>query len=519
MTPANRAVVIDPVFQWRPVSGATTYQLEIARDHKFTEIVHRVQTPATRYVDTASWAAAGYWWRVKVVAPFRSEPSDARSFTRRWAAQTSSGRPNNVRVMDYSQDAGVQVPANAFEVRWDPVPGASSYQVQFDGEPTLTCTTPHTIFAPYARGGLGEDLPDSKCNPALGLGTHWVRVRAVDDSPTGARVVSLWSDEARADEDAVPAPVVFTMGPAMVGSDAVDAAIPVSPENGTVFQDVPSFAWQPVSWATQYELVIAYDQDFTNITAKYRTTNTRLIPLHRLPENTAVRSYYWYAVPCQADRCLNPNRAINREGRYGYFKKQNVPVKTWPANLQGTPWLGFRWEPYADTMTDFARRTANTTASLGGTRYYELQFVPRGRDWDTARSIFTDLTTVVPTDLAFGAHYKWRVRPVDESGSSRPWSDVRHALVPRSVPDRVLVRAERGPGRVTLHWAPPRRSPLPVTGYSVYYSLHGKRWKNLLNTKQHRASFTVRKKQRYWFMVTARNLAGESPPSRVRVGG
>jgi hypothetical protein len=47
------------------------YRLEVAFDHKFTDIAHTIDTPATRFIDTTAWPAASYWWRVKVIAPIR----------------------------------------------------------------------------------------------------------------------------------------------------------------------------------------------------------------------------------------------------------------------------------------------------------------------------------------------------------------------------------------------------------------------------------------------------------------
>ncbi|MEZ5186153.1 MAG: fibronectin type III domain-containing protein [Candidatus Nanopelagicales bacterium] len=525
--PANRAVLNLPQFQWRPVSGAVTYRLEVAVDHKFTNIAYSVDTAATRYMDTTAWPAASYWWRVKVIAPYEGSYSNVRSFTRRWlgphTGATDVARPDNVVVDDFAAEPGIQVPGNALKISWDPVPDASYYEVQFDGQVDMVCTTPHTALTPYSSGSIGDGDKSNVCNPKLEQGVHWLRVRAVDVTVADAKIFSLWSDEARSLEAAVPSPVVFTLGPNLTGPDDAQPAALTRPRNGLVFLDMPTFEWEPVAWASEYELVLALDQDFTNVIGRFRTTNTRLIPTGRLPENTAVRSYYWFVLPCtKADgktvSCLNENRAVNRQGKFRSFKKQSVLVKSRKTVRRKTPWVEFTWEAYTTTMTRFTRRTGTAGSSTGGIKWYEMQVRSKGASWDSARTINTDLPATLPTDLRLGGRFQWRVRPVDETGQARPWSNTRFVRTRSAVPaNPVALKAFRSRTRVTLLWRTPRARYFPVTSYSVYYSTNGKRWKPLTNVTKHRAAFRVRKGTPYWFMVTANNSAGESAPSRVFV--
>jgi len=530
MLPEARAVVNDPEFQWSPVPGASTYRLEVSLDHKFTDIAYSVDTVATRYLDTAAWPAASYWWRVKVIAPFQGPYSNVRSFTRRWlgpdggaTGPTEIARPDKVAVEDFAADAGTQVPANALRISWEPVAGASHYEVQFDGQTDKVCTTPHTVLTPYQSGSLGEGKSGPACDPKLESGVHWLRVRAVDETVGEGKIFSLWSDEARTLDDSVPPPVVFSLGPNLPGPADAEPAILTKPRNGTVFLDVPTFEWQPVSWASGYKLVIALDQDFTNVVGTFHTTNTRLVPLERLPENTAVRSYYWYVVPCtqtegKTTSCLNENKAVNREGRFRWFKKQSVLVRLKSTVRRNTPWVEFTWEPYSTTMARSAAKAGTADASLGGIKWYEFQIKAKGTAWDTARTVITDLPGILPMDLGFGGRFEWRVRPVDESGTNRPWSEHRSLRMPRAVPENPPgLTAIRSSNRVRLQWRKPQTAFFPVVNYSVYYSTKGKRWKPLTQVPHTRAAFKVGKGQRYWFMVTASNYAGEGPPSRVFV--
>lgn len=533
MRPSNGAVLNEPQFQWKPVPGAITYRLEVSLDHRFTNVAHSIETSATRYMDRAAWPAASYWWRVKVVAPTEGAYSQVRSFTRRWIGPDGSGgnqqevaRPDGVSVEDFAADTGIQVPGNALKISWEPVPGASFYEVQFDGREDAVCATPHTVLTPYRSGSLGESGGGGQvCDPKLEPGAHWIRVRAVDETVgEGGEIYSLWSDEARSVDSNVPEPVIFSLGPNLDGPDRMEPATLIRPRNDTVFLDVPTFEWNPIRWADEYELVVAMDRDFTNVLGRFRTTNTRLTPLQRLPEHTAVRSYYWYVVPClkgegKSAACLNENRAVNREGRFRSFKKQSVLVKPGSPVTRKTPWVEFAWESYATTMDRFARRTGTAGSSLGGIKWYEMQLRSKGASWDSATTFATDLAGVLPTDLPFGGRFEWRVRPVDETGNPRPWSQVRALRIPRAVAlNPVALKAFRSPTRVRLLWRTPKSRFFPVTSYSIYYSTTGKRWKPLSQVVRKRAAFKVRKGTRYWFMVTANNSAGESAPSRVFVG-
>lgn len=530
--PRSEEVLNEPEFLWSAVRGAPGYRLEVATDHKFTNIAFKINTVANRYLPTTTWPAGSYWWRVKVTGPNDSRYSPVRSFTRRWVGPDGNGsagqevaRPDGVTVEDFSSDAGLQAPKNALKVSWEPVPGAAYYEVQFDGSTDATCTTPHTLLTPYISGELAG-AKGQGCDPKLELGQHWVRVRAVDETVEGQKYYSLWSDQARATSGAIPSPVVFTLGPNLIGSAETQPAEPTSPANGTVFMDVPTLEWKPVSWAEQYEVVIAYDQDFTNIVGRFRTANTRLAPLQRLPENTAIRSFYWFALPCAKTdesgsvKCLNENTAVNRPGKYRSFKKQSVLVEPTGVVRRGTPWVELHWQAYSTTMATFARKAGDPRTSQGGMSWYEVQLRPVGARWSQGTTITTDLAGYLPTDLRFGGRFEWRVRAVDESGMGRPWSETESVRTPSATAGRPKnLRATRSGKKVTLRWGPSKSRFFPVDSYTVYWSTNAKRWQPLTQVRSTRAAFSVAKKSRYWFMVSANNYAGEGTPARILVRG
>ncbi|MCO5298856.1 MAG: fibronectin type III domain-containing protein [Candidatus Nanopelagicales bacterium] len=557
--PSNHKVVNHADFRWTPVRGATSYQLQIAQDRRFTNVVKTIETPATRFIDTKTWPAASYWWRVRTIAPFTSGWSKERVFTRRWLVpDAGSGRQevarvDNVTVEDFGPEQGLQVPYNAITIRWEPVADASYYVVQFDKlerydpdlippfgfEPDAICITPHTVLTPNAEPvslplqgvALIEDARSLGCDLEEG-GAYWMRIRAVDVLSDGStELYSLWSDEARSEAHPQPNPIMFEVQGKVVGTDAQLPATLTGPSDGKMFVDAPLLKWNAVNWADSYKVVLSVDRDFTTEVGHYYTTNTRLIPLERIPEDNA-RSYFWYVVPCrfvdsgESDSgesdgsepgCVSSNRVVNRSGTYRSFKKYSAQPRTQSANKSLRPWTRFPWKPFSETATRSNKKLGDRTGSVGGIDHYEFQVRTKNGDWpETVTS--TDLPQILPLGLDFGQRYKWRIRVVDGSGQARPWSNERSVRTPIAVSaNPVALKAFRSPTRVTLLWRTPKSRFFPVTDYSVYYSTKGKRWKPLTKVKNNRAAFRVRKGTRYWFMVTANNAAGESPPSKVFV--
>ena len=91
---------------------------------------------------------------------------------------------------------------------------------------------------------------------------------------------------------------MFEVQGKVVGTDAQLPATLTGPSDGKMFVDAPLLKWNAVNWADSYKVVLSVDRDFTTEVGHYYTTNTRLIPLERIPEDNA-RSYFWYVVPCR----------------------------------------------------------------------------------------------------------------------------------------------------------------------------------------------------------------------------
>ncbi|MEI2784809.1 MAG: fibronectin type III domain-containing protein [Candidatus Nanopelagicales bacterium] len=528
--PANDATVEQPEFQWTAVPQASGYRLELALDHRFASVWRTITSSANRYIPTAAMPAGSFWWRVRALYAngVQSPYSTPRAFARRWTVADGNGsrsqeiaRPDQVRVEDFDPGVeGVQAPVNAIKIWWEPVADASEYEVQFDGD--TVCTTTHTVLTPNAAGNEAESGSDDgatgggeSCTlETAELGSHWVRVRAVDITTTDQPIYSLWSDQARAPDEMPPAPTMFTLTTAWVGSGEIAPAKQTHPGNGDLSVDAPVLEWMPVATAPEYRVVIARDRDFTNVIGDWRTTNTRMIPTGSLWDHTAMRSYYWMVLPCfelEGAKCLNESQAVNRPGKFRSFRKQTLEMTPRTSSRDDTPWTTFRWHSFSHSVGV----KSSATRSVPGLKWYEVQYRAQGtRSWAGAVTSTTDVTSWVSEALPFGMRLLWRVRAVDGTGEPHAWSEVFTTNTPIAVPlAPARLSAARKGLRLTLTWTAASARFFPVTSYTVWYSANGNRWRSLGTTGGTSMRLKIGSQRKFWMRVSAHNTAGEGRPS------
>lgn len=563
-SPRNGETVNHPAFRWIRIFGAEKYTIEIASDRRFANRVIEYTTAAARFAPPQTLPAGSYWWRTRVTAPFRSSWSAKRQFTRRWLTQDAASRevarPDNVVVEDFSSEAGLQAPMNALQMSWEPVEDAAYYVVQLDRvndadpdtdlvppyssyfePPAAECITAHTtltpnqgpVSLPEQGATLITDSFAQECT--IDAPGRWVmRVRAVDVTVDGKELFSLWSDEARAPDRTAPGPTVFTVGPRLSEDTSRGPAVLTGPENSATYTDAPVLSWNPkmigapatdlCGWTTTdpcYKVVIALDADFTTEVGHYYTSNTRFMPLERIPEDNAEQAYYWYVVPCylepgdSAGYCLSSNQVVNRPSVYRHFVKLSPRLDTFQSQRNAPPFTTFSWATTAHT----ARRFGRKTESVAGVNFYEFQTRLPGHSWPATPDAAVDVPEFVPENLSFNTPYQWRVRAVDGSGQTRPWSIPRDmttmAAAPASPPQ---LRARRAKNRLVLTWGLSRSQYYFITDYAIFYSLNGRRWRASGKTGGRTAKFRISKGTKYWFSVIANSRGGSSRPSKVVVG-
>jgi len=341
----------DLQFRWTPVSGASRYQFALGTDKTSdgTSILSPtvVDVVGTVYVPTTTMLDANYFWQVRAYDSDGNlgEPSAIFEVKKVWGNQTGSSfdvagaEPTYPRALTGSTTyAGAQqTTLGDFELRWQPLPRATFYEVEVypqNGDPVLTCRTASTsvtIIGYSAAGtgassslkGSGTCLWTSDKNKRIQVGgTYRWRVRGVDYP--GSSTVSYqqsayapdplfseWSDPQQGDASraryvtVVPSPV--TAGDIVLDHDSLTAQT----SSALIGQPAPVLAWTATSVPADhdvsgdgvvddddrvavdgYEVRLFADAQRTNLITTVRTPSTRVRLDGVLQANTTSASYY-----------------------------------------------------------------------------------------------------------------------------------------------------------------------------------------------------------------------------------
>ncbi|MFL5923843.1 MAG: hypothetical protein ACJ74S_07730 [Gaiellaceae bacterium] len=446
--------LVDPRFSWVPVPGAARYEVEINPTQEFavgSKVCCTGTTINTSLSPTTVFKNNTYYWRVRALdldghaGQWNAGPSFTKSFDNVSPAGPVPGTSiKNLRMRDNLADPGTDVdPVTAGYqtlvpvVRWDPVPGAASYEVQvadWNGAACLWASTSYlkktsvTEWTPLGYPGLNNPAPwqgtvAADSFPTVDPGTYCFRVRARSDrSPINQEV---WGDytylQNGGTDSAVPAGPAFTWSnypnPADPGnSTPCLAGYPcagdyLGPVTGTTTGRTPLFTWKPLMGANSYFVVVAKDANLTNVVDEgftrvpaYAPRNT-LVPTTYPDETT---TYYWAVLPASAADGSDALPLGGPASAVGSFQKQSTPpARVFPAS--GSVFLDqprFQWTP------------------VMGARNYRLQvsqdpsFGNPIDDVTTASTAYSSNTTYPADTILY-----WRVRATDENGIGLTWSN------------------------------------------------------------------------------------------------
>lgn len=260
LAPEDGAVLAsDPGFEWAPVSGAARYYLTVSRqpdfdiDYDFISTEYPTYDPYTPGLKD-SYANDVYYWQVEARSPndVTIATSEARSFTRQ------------------SPMAGIAPPEGSYLMldptfRWTQVTGAHTYRLVVSRQPDFstqydTVITPHTSFTPY-----GPSLKDTYANG-----------------------VYYWRVDARSSSD-----VIMTTSPAQSITKSASLRL-LEPAEGAILGGTPSFAWDQVTGAATYRLVVSRNPLFSTTYDAIITDYTSYTPFTPgLKDNYDEGAYYW----------------------------------------------------------------------------------------------------------------------------------------------------------------------------------------------------------------------------------
>lgn len=226
-----------PLLSWTASAGAKSYLVEVASDRDFVNKLtpEPFATDTTSLVVTKPLALGDWFWRVTAVkgAGVTSLPSATSSFVVK-ALKTPAITGPLGPVPTQSPDVIDVV------LDWDPIPGAVGYELQVAGNVDFTAGS-----IVEDRTGTQKRLLGTRFSPPITYdnnGYYW-RVRAVDAAGNS----SAWA------ESQVKFNRHYDRAPSLV----------FPPNNATDVPDPLYFQWTPVTNASEYEIWVGTDENFS----------------------------------------------------------------------------------------------------------------------------------------------------------------------------------------------------------------------------------------------------------------
>jgi hypothetical protein len=467
--------VYDPMFSWDAVPGAAKYELEVNPAEDFSPgskvcctgpIVGTSHSPDRLLRDNT------YYWRLRSLDAFGNAgtwnvgPSFVKTFDK--VPPVAAPSVKNVRMRDNLSDPGSDVDGatpgyqtSVPVVAWDPVPGASSYEVDVYPFESGICnwtdsdldhwhsTTATAAWTPLGSGwNFVKPYADARAvasessRPFAGK-SYCVRVRARSDRDTlNAEVYGDYTYMSGG-----TAPAFEWVGPPAGGACSpscttgyLGSSDYVLPATGVTATRMPLFTWKPMAGKQSYFVLVAKDASFSNI-VDYAFTQ---LPAYAPRGPAWVMSYqdettlfYWAVLPA-TDQNGNGAAGNPLVGAPSNFRKESVPptltTPTAGENVVGQP--TFRWSP------------------AEGARRYTLQ-VSQDPSFGTTLDEVATASTAYTATKSYPADtvLYWRVRANDENLVGLRWSAVGsfQRRLPAPAP---LFDALAGDMFPVISWAP-----------------------------------------------------------------
>jgi hypothetical protein len=459
--------VFDPLFSWDAVGGAKGYELEINPAADFSsgsKICCSGTIYSTSYAPTTVLENNTFYWRVRPidVSGTAGDWTEGSQFTAQYDVDVPAVTNLRMITTDGSDLAGTDTTAPI--VAWDPVPGASYYEVNVTVFTGGICDwgstgqwnskTASTYWTPLGNG-LSASKPysggPSVATDSTGLtinGDYCVRVRADRDRAAGN--VSVFGAYTYLNGGATQS-FTFT-GFALGGSCSPscnagylgddDSLLPLE---GVTTPRLPLFTWAPLSGKGGYFVIVAKDASFTNI-VDYAWTK---IPAYAPRTGSAARtytdestSYYWAVLPATSASGTGAVGNPLLASAHDFIKASVPPVQEAPADgalgVDGP--VQFQWD-----LTEGARK-----------------FHIVVDDSNTFSSPIIDTTTDATSYISYaglpqGTLY-WKVQAQDENTTGLNWSPIHsftHTLAaPTVVPTGPGINPASGPDIPSWRWNP-----------------------------------------------------------------
>jgi len=372
IAPANGATVPTTTvnFSWQPSAYAASYQIQIATDNGFTNIVYDQTTTNTNYTQVFTTPGTHYW-RVRGINGFGNGVwSTVRSVT---VTALPPATPVLIAPINASSVLGRTV-----NFSWEASVGATSYQIQIATDNVFTNILHDHIVTTTSRTQLLTTPP---------MTFYW-RVRAKNINGDSA-----WTTRQFSVDVSLPGAVTL-----------------ISPTNGTgTGQPVTTFSWNSATKTTQYRIEISTNNNFTNILHSHTTATAVTTYNYTFIISTA--TYYWRV------RAINPNGNGSWSPVWVLTIQPSIP----PAPILLTPTNGTTINTFNIAVTWQASNWATS---------YQVEFSNNfGNLLHSGNTSETSYTVI----LASSGTIYWRVRASNSLGTGA-WSASRIFTLQRGIP-------------------------------------------------------------------------------------
>jgi hypothetical protein len=349
-----------PSFSWSAVSGASAYEIWVASDEKFVNLIIKDRTKDTIYESGVAFPNGKYLWMVRAQA-FNGEWGEWSKYYA-FAVEYEAGAldPPKPIAPEYGQKF---VPGN-IDFLWTEVDGATGYSILIAADPLFEKVLAETKTKSPAYSMIFEKYAE-----------YFWKVFAFNDT-----LKSPWSK-------------VFTFAVGPIGSPTLYA-----PVGEVVTTSQPEFSWSKVEGAAGYCIQISGNDSFTSIIEQDKEVlSNKYQMINVLKDGT----YYWRVMARDAAGNWSKWSEIAKFGVDAALPVPKPPVLSSPVDggtLTSTA-VTFSWASSSEATSYIAQASYYSTFST---------------------LIFDKKVTATSTSYTFAKDgtYYWRVCANNASGSS-----------------------------------------------------------------------------------------------------
>jgi hypothetical protein len=294
-----------PSFTWSQVSGAEAYEIWVASDEKFQNLIIKDRTKDTTYESEVTFPNGKYLWIVRSQA-FNGEWGKWSKYYA-FAVEYEAGALNPPKPI--APEYGQKFVPGEIEFLWTEVTDADGYVIVIAADPLFQKVVEATKTKSPAFSMTFEKYAE-----------YFWKVQAFNDT-----LVSPWSK-------------VFTFAVGPIGSPTLYA-----PVGEVVTTSQPEFSWSKVEGAAGYCIQISADDSFATVIETNKEVEFNKYTSDGLIDGT----YYWRVMARDAAGNWSKWSEIAKFGVDAALPVPNPPVLSSPADggtLTSTA-VTFSWEP------------------------------------------------------------------------------------------------------------------------------------------------------------------------------